>query len=92
MRTLLEKYAGKEIGVNLIKPLHIETVTLVQVCDEYFTVNRSDEENQYHLPYLNIVKIIENTDGVEVPGIFKQKNTSLPLVVKIGHLVDYIPT
>ena len=91
MKTILAKYLHQEIGMNIEKPLHVETVKLTDVQDTFLTVTREKSGNTYHLPFLNIVKIIENPEGVLVGGLFKQKH-KYPLVVKIGHLVDYVPT
>ena len=91
MKQILKRHLNSEIGVNIVKPLHIEAVMLIAVHDDYFTVKKEKGGNSYHLPFLNIVKIIENSDGVTVGGIFRQKKT-FPIVVKIGHLVDYMPT
>ena len=90
MKDILTRHVGTEIGVNIIKPVHIDPVKLIAVHDDYFTVEYEHDGNTYHLPYLNIVKIIENPEGVTVGGFFKQHKT-FPFVVKIGHLVDYIP-
>lgn len=90
MNEILERYVGSEIGINLIKPLHIESVTLDTVQDSYFTVTREKDGNKYHFPFSNVVKIIENSEGVTVGGFFSQKKTH-PLVVKTGHIVDYLP-
>lgn len=90
MRDLLNHYVGSEIGLNLLKPTHIEAVKLEAIHESYFTVVRAKDGNAYHFPYLNIVKIIENPQGVTVGGFFTQKKT-YPLVVKTGHVVDFIP-
>ena len=91
MHDILSRHVNQEIGVNITKPLHIESVALTGVHDDYFTVKRAKDGNNYHLPFLNIVKLIENPEGVTVGGLFQQKKT-FPLVVKIGHIVDYLPT
>jgi hypothetical protein len=89
MKGLLESHIGSEIGVNIIKPLRIDAVTLVAIYEDHFTVKREDDGNTYHIPYRNIAKIIENPDGVTVGGFFKQHKT-YPFVVKIGHLVEHL--
>ena len=91
MKELLKIYLNSEIGVNIIKPLLVDSVTLIAVHEDYFTVKHELDGNTYHLPFLNIVKIIENPDGVSVGGIFRQKK-KFPMVIKIGHLVDYMPS
>ena len=90
MKDLLNRYVGSEIGLNLVKPTHIDTVKLEAVHASYFTVVHKKDGNTYHFPFLNIVKVIENPEGVTVGGFFTQKKT-YPLVVKTGHIVDFIP-
>ena len=91
MKELLKAHLNTEIGINIERGIDIDHVTLTAAHDEYFTVEREKDGNTYHPPYLNIVKIIENPEGVTVGGIFRQKKT-FPFVVKIGHMVDYLPT
>ena len=90
MKDLLNGYVGSEIGLNLVKPTQIDTVKLEAVHASYFTVVHKKDGNIYHFPFLNIVKVIENPEGVTVGGYFTQKKTH-PLVVKTGHIVDFIP-
>ena len=90
MKDILARHLNTEIGVNIIKPMHVDPVKLVAVHEDYFSVENEHDGNTYHLPYLNIVKIIENPNGVTVGGLFKQ-HKKYPFVVKIGHLVDYLP-
>ena len=91
MKELLKKHLNSEIGMNITRPLQVDPVVLMAVHEDYFTVIGEKDGNTYHLPFLNIVKIIENPNGVTVGGLFRQKKT-FPIVVKIGHLVDYMPT
>ncbi len=91
MKEILEKHLNSEIGINVEKPFRIDTVKLVAIAESWFTVANEANENIYHVPFLNISKIIEHPGGVTVGGLFKQKRT-YPLVVKIGHIVEYLPT
>jgi hypothetical protein len=90
LRALLEPHLDTEIGVNIAKALHIDGVKLIAVHDEFFTVHFEHDGNTYHVPYLNVVKILENPEGVSVGGLFKHRK-AFPIVVRIGHMVDYIP-
>ena len=65
----------QKTGVNVEKALTIESVNLSAVHDAYFTVRRDHDYSTYHIPYLNIVKIIENADDVKVGGFLQHKHT-----------------
>jgi len=89
MHEILRKYVGQQIGINLQKPFHIDTANVIAVYENYFTLTLEKHDDQYHLPILNIVRVIENPNGVTVGGLFRQKKT-YPLIVKIGHIVEYV--
>lgn len=91
MKNLIEKQIGNEVGINLHSAHRIESATLISADDDYFSVRTVADENLYHVPYVNIVKVIENPDGVTVSGFFKSHKTH-PFVIKIGHVVEYVPT
>lgn len=91
MKDLIKKQLGNEIGVNIHSAHRIEPATLIAAADDYFSISTKADENVYHVPYLNIVKVIENPDGVIVSGFFKSHKTH-PFVIKIGHVVEYVPT
>ncbi len=91
MKDLLRRHVGTAIGINVIRAYRIDTAKLTAVHDEYFTVETEKDENTCHIPMTNIVKVLENPKGVNVGGIFRQ-HKSHPLVVKIGHVVEYVPT
>ncbi len=91
MKNLLQKHVGTEIGINVIRAYRIDSATLMAVQDEYFTVKTDTDDNLYHIPMTNIVKVVENADGVNTGGLFKQ-HKSHPLVIKIGHVVEYVPS
>ncbi len=90
MKSILDKYVGQQIGLNISRPFHIESVQLVAIQDSYFTVTLEKDENLHHIPYANLVRTIENPSGVHVGGLFHQKKT-YPLIAKIGHIVEYVP-
>ena len=90
MKAILEKYVGSEIGINIERPLVVESVRLTAVCDGHFSVHREKDGNIYHIPFTNIVKACENAEGVVISSLFKHTQT-YSLVVKIGHVVAYLP-
>jgi hypothetical protein len=91
VKDLLQEHVGTEIGINVIRAYRIDSAKLTAVHDEYFTVEPDKDDNKYHIPLANIVKVMENADGVKMGGLFKQ-HKSHPLVIKIGHVVEYVPT
>ena len=90
MKSILEKHVGQQIGLNVNRPFHIEALQLVAVHEAYFSVSPEKNGDLYHIPYANIVRIAENPEGVLIGGLFHQKKR-YPLVVKIGHIVEYVP-
>ncbi len=72
------------------RPFKIESALLTQVEDDYFTIK--DHKNNYihHFTYNSIVQVIENQEGVETGGLFSHKER-FPIVIKVSHLVEYIP-
>ncbi len=91
MKDILERYIGKEIGLNAKKPYHLDPYTVESVSDFYFTVSNEKNSNRTHVPFHNIIRIIEDdSGGIHVGGLFQQKK-DFPLVVKIGHYVTSVP-
>ena len=91
MKQILENYLNKEIGINCIAPFHIESAKLVALNDDYFSVIDHRNDYLHHYSYRSIVKIIEFSSGVEVGGMFTHKE-KYPIVVKVGHLMEYVPS
>jgi hypothetical protein len=91
MKDLFESHLGQEIGINLTRAHRIESAQLLSVGDGYFSVKTDADENLSHVPFANIVKVIENPEGVAIGGLFRT-HKSHAFVVKIGHVVEYAPT
>ena len=91
MKDIFERYVGKEIGMNVERPFHLDTFTVESVTDSYFTASREKNSNLFHIPYQNIIRVIEDDlEGIHVGGLFHQKR-DFQLVVKIGHYVTSVP-
>ncbi len=91
MKQILQKHVNSKIGINLESPFKIEPATLTAAEDNYFSI-RCDKDNYTHyFSYAGIVQIIENTDGVEIKHLFSQ-NEKYSLIIKVGHIMEYIPT
>ncbi len=89
MKEVLGKYIGTTIGINIERMHHIDAVELLSVGDSYFSVHSSTDQHVHHIPYTNVVKVIEDDQGVEIRHVFTS-NERFNIVVKIGHVV--IPT
>ena len=91
MIDVLRRYLGQEIGINLVRPLHIDVAELVAVEEGYFTVRDEGGTTLHHIPYHSVLRAVEDPSGVTVGGLFTHKR-SFPLVVKIAHVRDDLPT
>ena len=90
MQSILEKYQSTEIGINLSKVFQLEKATLTGVQGDYFSIMGKHDSCLHHFPYSAIVQLIENPDGVQTGG-FLQHKECYALVIKVGHLVEYVP-
>jgi hypothetical protein len=91
MKDIFERFLGQEIGMNIESPYHIDSFTIESVADYYFTVSRKKNSNLFHIPYQNIIRIVEDDmEGIHIGGLFHQKK-DYQLVVKIGHYVTSVP-
>jgi hypothetical protein len=91
MKELLVPYIGKEVGMNAERPFHLDTYKIEAVADSYFTVSHEKNSNRIHIPFHNIVRIIQDEiEGIHVGGIFQQKR-DFQMVIKIGHIVASVP-
>lgn len=91
MKEVLENHVGMTIGVNIESPHQIDAVNLLSVSDDYFSVHSSTDEHVHHIPYANIVKAVEDENGVEVRHVFTS-NERFNLIVKVGHVVVHTVT
>lgn len=53
--------------------------------------NRPSDQHVHHIPYANLVKIVEDDKGVEIRHLFTA-NERFNVVIKVGHVVTYMPT
>jgi hypothetical protein len=90
MKRILANYLEQEIGINIERPLRIDSVTLKLVTDSYFTVVDENKGYQHHFSYTSIVQIIEHPEGIDVGGLFEHKK-HFNLVIKVGHIPEFTP-
>ncbi len=91
MKDILQRYLGKEIGINADKPYHLDPFTIESVEDDYFTVSNEKNSNLIHIPFHSILRIREDDlEGIHIGGLFHQKK-DYELVVKIAHYVTTVP-
>ncbi|MBF0282458.1 MAG: hypothetical protein HQM07_07850 [Zetaproteobacteria bacterium] len=92
MKSILERYFNQEIGINLEKPFHIETATIVAATDTHFSILDNIHGYTHHFSYHTIVQIIEHPNGVDISdGFLFQEHKHFPMIIKIGHMFEYIP-
>ena len=90
MKDILEKYIQREIGINIERPLRIDSATLKSVSDHYFSVVDENKGYTHHFSYNSIIQIIEHPDGIDVGGLFEHKK-HFNLVIKVGHIPEFTP-
>ena len=90
MKKILDPFLEKEIGINIERPLRIDSATLKAVTDDYFSVQDDTKGYTHHFPYNSIVQIIEHPDGIDVGGLFEHKK-HFSLVIKIEHMPEFTP-
>ena len=91
MKDLLQPYVGQQIGSNARKPFHLEPYLLVSVSDSYFTLTAENDTTLVHVPYRNIIRVLQNeSEKIHVGGLFQQKH-DFSLIVKVGHVVTQVP-
>lgn len=90
MKRILDNYLGQEIGINIERPLRIDSATLKMVADSYFSVIDENKSYLHHFSYGNIVQIIEHPQGIDVGGLFEHKK-HFNLVIKVGHIPEFTP-
>ena len=90
MKDILEKYVGQELGINIERPLRIDSVTLKSVHEHYFSVVDENKGYTHHFSYNCIIQIIEHPDGIDVGGLCEHKK-HFNLVIKVGHIPEFTP-
>ena len=85
MKQVLEKHIGTSMGINIEQVYHFDAVELLSVCDTYFSVRSSTDQHVHHIPYSNVLEVIEDEKGFEVRDVFTA-NERFSIIVKIGHI------
>lgn len=89
MKNLLEKYVGRSVGCNVERAYQIEECRLESVSETYFTLVDAEASRRHHFLYGAIVQVVEDPEGVKVGGLFEHKK-KFPLVIKVGHVVEFV--
>lgn len=90
MKTILDNYLGQEIGINIERPLRIDSAILKSVNADYFSVVDENKGYTHHFFYHSIIQIIEHPDGIDVGGLFEHKK-HYSLVIKVAHMPEITP-
>lgn len=83
MRTVLARFQGQVIGMNLTSPKRMELTRILEVGDDYVTVRIKD--GGLHVPFRWIMEISEAEPGRS----FKVARETVPILVYMYHLVVY---
>jgi hypothetical protein len=89
MKSILEKYLNKEVGINIENAFRFEAAKITAVEDDYFSVVDDNKSYTHHYAYHCIVQIIENDKGVDVGGFLSHKHFNV--VIKVGHIIEFGP-
>ena len=90
MKDILEKYLGREIGINIERPMRIDAAMLRAVHDDYFSVTDENKGYTHQFFYHNIIQVMEHPEGVDVGGLFEHKK-HFSLVIKVTHVPEIMP-
>ena len=90
MKEILGNYLNQEIGINIERPLRIDSATLTSVNEQYFSVVDENKGYTHHFFYHNIIQVIEHPDGIDVGGFFEHKK-HFSLVIKVAHIPEVSP-
>ena len=90
MRTILEKHLQQEVGINIERPLRIDSATLTSVDDNTFSVVDENKGYTHYFPYHAIIQVIEHPDGIDVGGFFEHKK-HFSVVIKVAHIPEVSP-
>jgi len=90
MSDILEPYLQLRLGMDIENAFKIESVEILKVSDHYFALRDEHKGYVHYFPYGNVIQIIESTKGIEVGGLFSHKE-KFDVIIKIGHLMEYLP-
>jgi len=72
MKALLTRFLARKVELNANNSPQYETVTLVSVSDEFFTVRTSPSAALIHFPFHQISSVAETDDAVLLQVNFAQ--------------------
>lgn len=90
MKELLSRFLDQEVGINYLRPHHIDPAKVIAASDDFFSIRGKLDQSIHHYPYSNIIQIAEKEGGIEIGGPFTHKHR-YEVIIKIGHLVDVVP-
>ncbi|MFP6642401.1 MAG: hypothetical protein VCF24_02385 [Candidatus Latescibacterota bacterium] len=90
MKSLLEGHVGETIGINIDRPHHIDAAEVLAAHDAYFSVQSSFRPTCASHP---VRQPGQDRRGrcVEIRHLFTA-NERFNVVIKVGHVVTYMPT
>lgn len=90
MKSILEPYIGKEIGINIERPLRIDSAILKNARDDCFAIVDENKGYTHYFPYSSIVQVMEHPDGIDIGGLFEHTKHFV-LVIKVSHIPEITP-
>ncbi len=90
MKEILTPYIGQEIGINVERPLRIDSAILKRVCDDCFAIVDENMGYTHYYSFNAIIKVMEHPDGIDMGGLFEHKKHFV-LVIKVGHIPEFTP-
>lgn len=89
MKDILQRYVGQNIGINFKEVKEFDTVQLLKVTEEYFTVQVPKSQIMRSYPYAWVLSITEADGGLSSGSTFWMNKKSFPVCVEVFHLVVY---
>ena len=90
MKDLITRWLYDRIGINYLRPHHIDPAQVVAVEADYFTIRGEEDGALHYFPYGSVIQIAEKEGGLTIGGRFTHKQ-HFTVVIKIRHMVDFVP-
>jgi len=83
MKELFARYLGQKIGLNFKEAGKFHAITLVDVQDDYFSVQVSERRAIGHFPFRHVLWVMESSEGIAISGFGRLKSPKVPFVVQM---------
>ncbi|HHH30056.1 MAG TPA: hypothetical protein ENK57_17165, partial [Polyangiaceae bacterium] len=86
MLSLIQQFVGRTIGINLERSYVVQSAELVAAEAQYFTVRPAGKTQLHHIPYSNLIELLEDPGGTRIRHLLKA-DERFEVVIKVGHVV-----